>query len=74
MAGKRNKGNGHTVFASLTTEENKVLTAKIDAGRATALHVNGDHDFFTDLSDVRDDLSEAYRQRWNAENPEYRLD
>lgn len=74
MAGKRNKGNGHTLFASLTTDENKVLCAKLDAGRATAFHVNEDYDFSHEVHEVYDDLSEAYRLRWNAENPDYQLD
>jgi hypothetical protein len=74
MAGKRNKGNGHTVFASLTTDENKVLRAKLNAGRASALHVHEDYDFSSEVHAVDSDLSEAYRLRWNAENPEYQLD
>jgi hypothetical protein len=72
--GKRNKGNGHAVFAPLTIDENKVLRAKLNAGRASALHVHGDYDFSSEVHEVDSDLSEAYRVRWNAENPKYQLD
>jgi hypothetical protein len=74
MAGKRNEGNGHALFASLTTDENKVLRAKLNAGRASALHANADYDFSSEVHAVDRDLSEAYRLRWNAENPDYPLD
>lgn len=72
--GKRNKGNGDAVFAPLTADENKVLCAKLDAGRASALHVNGDYDFSSEMHEVYADLSEAYRVRWNAEHPGFPLD
>jgi hypothetical protein len=71
MAGKRNEGNGHALFASLTTDENTVLRAKLDAGRASALHVHEDYDFAREAHEVGQDLSEAWRLRWNAENPDY---
>jgi hypothetical protein len=74
MAGKRNKGNGHKMFASLTTDENNVLCAKLSAGRASAIHVNQDYDFSSEMHEVHSDLSEAYRLRWNAEHPKFRLD
>ena len=74
MAGKRNEGNGHTLFASLTTGENQVLRAKLNAGRASAMHVRADYDFSREVHQVDSDLSEAYRLRWNAENPDYQID
>jgi hypothetical protein len=72
--GKRNKGNGDVVFAPLTIDENKVLRAKLNAGRVSAVHANGDYDFSSEMFEVSDDLSEAYRVRWNAENPDFPLD
>lgn len=74
MAGKRNKGNGQKAFASLTADEIKVLRAKLDAGAQTAVHASRDYDFSDEMHEVHLDLSEAYRLRWNAENPDYRLD
>ena len=71
--GKRNQGNGHALFASLSTDENKVLRAKLNAGRATAFHVHEDYEFSHEVHEVDSDLSEAYRLRWNAENPKYQL-
>lgn len=73
MAGKRNKGNGHKLFASLTNDENQVLNAKLNAGRASALHVHNDYDFSHEVHEVASDLSEAYRLRWNAEHPDHRI-
>lgn len=71
---KRNEGNGDAVFAPLTVAENMVLRAKLLAGRESAVHVHGDYDFSHEMHEVHSDLSEAYRLRWNAENPNYPLD
>ena len=52
----------------------RVLCAKLDAGRVSAVHVHEDYDFSSEMHEVHSDLSEAYRLRWNAENPRYQLD
>jgi len=74
MAGKRNEWNGHTLFAPLTTDENLAVRAVLGAGRACAVLASGDYDFSSEMHEVHADLSEAYRLRWNAENPDYPLD
>ena len=71
---KRNEGNGHVLFAPLTTDENKVLRAKLAAGSLSAVHASEDYDFSSEIHAVYSDLSEAYRLRWNAEHPDYPLD
>jgi hypothetical protein len=72
--GKRNEGNGDAVFAPLTIAENMVLRTKLMAGRESANHVHGDYGFSREMHEVHSDLSEAYRVRWNAENPDFPIE
>lgn len=71
MAGKRKSAG---IFSALTVGEADVLKSVLVSGAQVAVHVDkNNHDMFMETYGVVDDVREARRQRWNAENPGHQI-
>jgi hypothetical protein len=68
------KRSGPAMFAGLTVKEADVLRSVLTSGADVAAHVSArNHDLFMETHAAMDDIGEARRQRWNRENPGYRI-
>lgn len=68
------KSTGAGIFSALTVKEADVLKSVLGTGAAVAVHVStGNHDLYMETHRVMADIGEARRQRWNRENPDYKI-